>query len=48
MELLFDLAREMTSPAQVVSMVLPLKVLNFERQAVAAPGGRRGGTRDTP
>ena len=43
MGLLFDLGREMTSPVQVVSMVLPLEALGFERQAVAAPGVRPEG-----
>ncbi|CUS34301.1 hypothetical protein COMA1_11626 [Candidatus Nitrospira nitrosa] len=47
MELLFDLARETTSPVQVVSMVLPLEALDFEPQAVAVPGFYRGAAQDT-
>lgn len=48
LELLFDLGREMTSPVQVVSMVLPLEALGFERQAVAAPAFHRGAAQDIP
>lgn len=44
MDLWLGLGREMTSPVQVVSTVLPLGALGFERQAVAVPGIRRGGT----
>lgn len=44
MDMWLGLGREMTSPVQVVSTVLPLGALGFERQAVAVPGIRRGGT----